>query len=291
MTDRRRAGGIRPFVPAVSLLVVGVVIAIGAPAIWSATHHDPTLNTIDPGIAVRLAESDPTAGRTTAAVGTLGAVPTAIAPGSPGATADAATSARPTAVRSTASGSGRHSAPSAGTAVAHPAAPTTVASTAVTPPVARRAVTPAVSAPVRLQIPSVGINAPLQAVGLDSRGDMAVPEQVDVVGWYKFGPAPGAATGSAVLSGHIDSAQQGLGAFSALVKVKSGDSITVTDASGRRWRYRVVGREAFDKKTVPLADLFSRSGAARLTLITCGGDFDASIRSYVDNIVVTAVPG
>ena len=282
--------------PAVSLLVVGVVIAIGAPVTWSATHRDPTLNTIDPGIAVRLAESDPTAGRTTAAVGTLGAVPTAIAPGEPGATADAATPARPTAVRPTASGSGRQSAPSGGTPVAHPAAPTTVALTAVTPPavtppVAPRAVAPAVSVPVRLQIPSVGINAPLQAVGLDSRGDMDVPEQVDVVGWYKFGPAPGAMTGSAVLSGHIDSAQQGLGAFSALVKVKSGDSITVTDASGRRWRYRVVGREAFDKKTVPLADLFSRSGAARLTLITCGGDFDASIRSYVDNIVVTAVPG
>jgi LPXTG-site transpeptidase (sortase) family protein len=113
---------------------------------------------------------------------------------------------------------------------------------------------------------------------------------VQDIGWYKFGPAPGATAGSAVLSGHVDSAQQGLGAFARLGEVKAGDAITVTDETGRQFAYRVVGKEAFDKKSVPLADLFSRSGAARLTLITCGGAFDPAALSYVDNIVVTAVP-
>ena len=39
---------------------------------------------------------------------------------------------------------------------------------------------------------------------------MDLPEDVDRVGWYRFGPAPGA-DGSAVLAGHVDDAEQGLG--------------------------------------------------------------------------------
>ena len=154
-----------------------------------------------------------------------------------------------------------------------------------TPPI------PAIGTPARLQIPAIDIDARVEAVGVDAKGDMAVPEQVQQIGWYRFGAAPGSSAGSVVMSGHVDSAVQGLGAFSKLGDLRAGDSITVSDATGRRLRYHVVGREAFDKKTAPMADLFSRNGAARLTLITCGGDFDSSIRSYVDNIVVTAIPG
>ena len=145
--------------------------------------------------------------------------------------------------------------------------------------------------PVRLRIPAIGIDAPVEAVGVDDKGDMAVPEKVQQIGWYRFGAAPGSVAGSVVMSGHVDSAQQGLGAFARLGDLRSGDPITVSDAAGHRVRYRVVGREAFDKATAPMSALFSRGGAARLTLITCGGNFDSSIRSYLDNIVVTAVPG
>jgi LPXTG-site transpeptidase (sortase) family protein len=145
--------------------------------------------------------------------------------------------------------------------------------------------------PARLLIPAIGVDAPVDAVGVDANGDMAVPGQVRRIGWYRFGAKPGSPAGSVVMSGHVDSAQQGLGAFSALGKLKAGDVLTVADAAGRQLRYRVVGREAFAKKSAPLAELFSTSGAARLTLITCGGSFDRSALSYNDNIVVTAVPG
>lgn len=145
--------------------------------------------------------------------------------------------------------------------------------------------------PVRLQIPSAGIDAAVAPIGVDDQGDLAVPEQVQQIGWYRFGAAPGAASGSVVMSGHIDSAQQGLGAFARLGDLRAGDPVVVSDAAGHLLRYRVVGREAFSKKTAPLADLFSTKGSARLTLITCGGAFDSAARSYLDNIVVTAVPG
>jgi hypothetical protein len=36
--------------------------------------------------------------------------------------------------------------------------------------------------------------------------------------------------------------------------------------------------------------IFARDGAPQLVLITCGGTFDRTIRSYEDNVVVTAEP-
>ncbi len=316
MTDRRRAGSTRRLLLPVLLLVAGVALAVGAPALWSITHRDPMLAPIGQGTAVRLAESNGEAPLSTPSAGTLGAVPTATVPATtrsvPVAATVAPTTAAPRSIApstvppsTVASSTVPTSTVAPGSAKATTVDPSRTARTAVPPSRAtsskappsrvtsstKATPAPTVGAPARLQIPSVGIDAPVRPVGLDDQGDMAVPEQVDIVGWYEYGPAPGAAAGSAVLSGHIDSAQQGLGAFSALVGVKSGDRITVTDASGRQVRYRVVAREAFAKKTAPLADLFSRSGAPRLTLITCGGAFDSSARSYLDNIVVTAVPG
>jgi hypothetical protein len=52
----------------------------------------------------------------------------------------------------------------------------------------------------------------------------------------------------------------------------------------------VVGRTVYDKTEIPLERYFARDGAVRLTLITCGGEFDAQAGSYRDNVVVTAVP-
>ncbi len=143
---------------------------------------------------------------------------------------------------------------------------------------------------MRIRILQVGLDAPVEQVGVDDHGDMAIPERVDQVGWYRFGSAPGSRAGSVVLAGHVDSAQQGIGAFRELWSADAGDTVVLDTDSGREFRYRVVSREAFDKAAVPLSDLFSTTGAPRLTLITCGGAFDSSIRSYDDNIVVTAVP-
>lgn len=119
---------------------------------------------------------------------------------------------------------------------------------------------------------------------------MAVPDDVSQAGWYRFGPAPGAAAGSAVLAGHVDSARQGIGAFHALWSVEPGTLISVDRAGAPTLTYRVVSRESFAKTDMPIEAVFGTDGPARLTLITCGGAFDESARSYVENIVVTAVP-
>ena len=144
--------------------------------------------------------------------------------------------------------------------------------------------------PVSIMIRSVGIDAAVSPVGVDPAGDVAIPVRVGTVGWYRFGALPGAAQGSVVLVGHVDSAQQGVGAFFRLHEIGKGATVRIRMASGTLLHYRVVAREEFRKSAVPLQALFSLSGVPRLTLVTCGGSFDARRRSYRDNVVVTAVP-
>jgi Sortase domain len=160
-------------------------------------------------------------------------------------------------------------------------------------PIARPAVpTPAVTAvpPVRLQLPGSDVDAPLDPVGLEPNGAMALPADVGRVGWYRFGPAPGSTEGTAVLAGHVDDREQGLGALSPLRQVEPGTEVLVTDAAGAVTRWRVVSRELIDKQVLPLAQLFARSGPPRLVLLTCGGPFLPALGSYQDNVVVVAVP-
>ena len=144
--------------------------------------------------------------------------------------------------------------------------------------------------PVSLTISGTGISAPVVAVGVDADGGTAIPARVDTVGWYRFGPQPGASAGSVVLVGHVDSAQQGDGAFFRLHTVRPGALVSITGTNRHVFRYRIIGRQEYPKTSVPLAALFTRTGAPHLTLITCGGSFDASVRHYRDNVVVTAVP-
>jgi hypothetical protein len=145
--------------------------------------------------------------------------------------------------------------------------------------------------PTGLKIDRLGLDARVDAVGVDDRtGDFAVPPSIDVVGWYKWGPALNATAGSIVIAGHVDSAEQGRGAFFHLRDLGPGDAITVTGADGSTRRFTVTAREVYPKAKIPLDRYFARDGAVRLTLITCGGPFDASTRHYRDNVVITAQP-
>ncbi|WP_433390986.1 class F sortase [Micromonospora sp. KLBMP9576] len=145
--------------------------------------------------------------------------------------------------------------------------------------------------PVRLEIPTIDVTATVNAVGINRRtNEFEVPPSVDQIGWYRYGPGLETDAGSVVVAGHVDSAKQGEGAFYRLRELDRGDTLTATGSDGKARRYRVVAREEYDKTRIPLDRYFARDGKPRLTLITCGGPFDAKARKYRDNIVVTAVP-
>ena len=143
--------------------------------------------------------------------------------------------------------------------------------------------------PVRLSVPALGVHSAVDPVGVEPDGQMTVPAEVDRVGWYRFGPAPGE-EGSAVIAGHVDSRTQGLGATAPLRNAAVADEVVLTDAAGTTTRWRVVSRELIEKQVLPLDRLFTRAGPPRLTLITCGGPFLPEYRSYRDNVVVVAEP-
>ncbi|HKJ55389.1 MAG TPA: class F sortase [Nitriliruptoraceae bacterium] len=147
----------------------------------------------------------------------------------------------------------------------------------------------AAPAPTRLAIPSIDVDVPVAALGIDSDGQMAIPEDVDEAGWYRFGPSPGQ-PGNAVIAGHVDSRSQGLGAFHRLNNVAIGDVVRVTASDGSTADYEITGRQEIDKDVLATDDLFRRDGPAQLVLVTCGGDFDADVRSYRSNVVVVADP-
>ncbi|MBB2947142.1 hypothetical protein FB565_006910 [Actinoplanes lutulentus] len=147
----------------------------------------------------------------------------------------------------------------------------------------------AAEAPSRLRIPALGVDAAVEAVGIDARsGDFAVPADVGRVGWYRFGPGFEAVAGSIVVAGHVDAADQGKGVFFRLGSLKAGDVVTLTGLGGVTRDFEVVARERYRKVAVPLEQYFARDGSVRLTLITCGGTFDAKTRHYRDNVVITA---
>jgi sortase (surface protein transpeptidase) len=174
-----------------------------------------------------------------------------------------------------------------------PAPPPTEPTASAAPRIPTRDAAPvppvALPAPVRLAVPALGVDAAVDAVGVETDGQMTVPAEVDRMGWYRFGPVPGAA-GSAVIAGHVDSRTQGLGAMAPLREAAVGDEVLVTDAAATTTRWRVVSRELISKQALPLDRIFARDGAPRLTLITCGGPFLAEFGSYRDNVVVVAEP-
>jgi sortase (surface protein transpeptidase) len=144
--------------------------------------------------------------------------------------------------------------------------------------------------PVRIQIPSVSIDIEIVPVGVEANGSMEIPEKVTIAGWYRYGPSPSSDKGSTVITAHVDALVQGLGPFAALSSLPKNAEIIVTTDAGVEHRYLLESVQNFQKGQVPLDQVFDRSGAPRLVLITCGGQFDKKLRTYSDNVVAIANP-
>jgi hypothetical protein len=131
---------------------------------------------------------------------------------------------------------------------------------------------------------------PVRPTGIRADGEMALPDDPDRLGWYRYGPAPGAAAGSAVLAGHVDSVEEGVGPLSVLTAARPGQRVLVRLADGSVRRYVVVGVERIAQARLPVDTLFARDGQHRLSLVTCGGRYLPDAGGYEDNVVVTALP-
>jgi LPXTG-site transpeptidase (sortase) family protein len=143
-----------------------------------------------------------------------------------------------------------------------------------------------VAEPVSLVIPAIGVTTSLVHLGLTSTGALQVPPTTAVAGWYTGSPRPGA-IGSAVIAGHIDS-YQGPGVFYRLSQLQRGDRVYVRRADGTLAVFKVTEVQMYPKEDFPTAAVYGATPTPQLRLITCGGTFDYSTRSYLSNTIVYA---
>ncbi|WP_395570879.1 class F sortase [Streptomyces sp. BK79] len=146
------------------------------------------------------------------------------------------------------------------------------------------------AAPQRLDIPGLGIRAPVVARGLDAKGAIEPPpfDRPGSVGWYAAGVAPGAA-GTALMVGHVDTETRPA-VFYEVSTLEPGETIRVLRDDGERAEFtvddvQVLTRDGFDAQQ---AYGPRTTGRAELRLITCGGTFDRATGTYTANVVVSA---
>lgn len=140
-------------------------------------------------------------------------------------------------------------------------------------------------APVRLQIPTLTIDAMVEAVGRDINGAMDIPAQVDNVAWYAPGYLPGE-LGNAVIAGHLDRANGAPAIFWSIDKLAVGDLIIVTAADGTQYHFAVTQLETYPYDQAPIEAIFGFSLRSQLNLITCKGQWNSGQRNYSNRLVV-----
>src|SRR5438552_9014011 len=141
------------------------------------------------------------------------------------------------------------------------------------------------NAPLLVDVPSRGIDASVESVGLLANGAMAAPPFVSDAGWLRTGAIPGSA-GNAVIGRHLDGKTGEPAAFWALGRLRPGDAIIVTKTDGTYLRFSVVRIGQYQRQAVPLLAVFGPSTEPHLNLITCAGPYLKDHRTYRDRLVV-----
>jgi len=144
-----------------------------------------------------------------------------------------------------------------------------------------------VAPPVSVSIPRLELNQDLVELNVIS-GVLQVPTDYADIGWWRDGPSPGA-PGSAVLVGHVDS-PTGPAVFYGLSSIQVGDVVTVGREDGTKATFRVSDATLYPRESFPSSKVYSEHGRPTLTLLTCGGTYDATAGQYTGNLVVTAHP-
>lgn len=137
-----------------------------------------------------------------------------------------------------------------------------------------------------MRIPSIAVDAAVVPLGLDSYGDLGVPNDPVSTAWFTDSARPGE-PGNAVVNGHVDW-YSGDSVFGRLRELKAGSEVTIVTAAGTNVAFLVSGQRLYSADGHP-AEVFARGGPPMLRLVTCGGLFNLVSRRYEDRLVVTAV--
>jgi LPXTG-site transpeptidase (sortase) family protein len=145
------------------------------------------------------------------------------------------------------------------------------------------------SVPVRLEIPTIGVDTPVIPVGLAPDGTVGVPpiEANAPAGWYQNSPTPGQ-LGPSVILGHVTVGQYGNGVFLHLARLTAGDQVTLVLQDGASAVFTVDSVQTVAKAHFPTQSVYGNVDRPELRLITCAGPRGADGSGYPDNTIVYA---
>lgn len=140
--------------------------------------------------------------------------------------------------------------------------------------------------PISIRIPEIKSESSLVYTNLNPDGTIETPSvhSPKQASWYEGSPRPGDA-GPAIVLGHVDGDGE-FGIFHRLRELKIGSQITIDRENGPSISFTVYDVIRVSKDKFPTERVYGNTEASEIRLITCGGLFNRTERSYVDNIVV-----
>lgn len=147
---------------------------------------------------------------------------------------------------------------------------------------------PEPAVPVRMIIPSIGVDALIQTLSIDDAGYPEVPTgdgAGQVVAWYDFTALPGEGS-NAVFAGHGD--WQGPAVFYDLGQLGLRDEIRLIDLHGTELTYSVTETLVFDAADPKGLSVMAPTDTDVITVITEAGSFTGGWAGWSHRLVVRA---
>lgn len=144
--------------------------------------------------------------------------------------------------------------------------------------------------PRYIRIPAINVNARVMSVGVNSRGNIDTPANLNDTAWYDGSAKPGQ-EGQVFIDGHTSFSSAIYAAFNDLPKLKEGDQITIERGDGQQINYHVTEIKTVDADKVDMGEALNPpEGAKRgLTLMTCTGTFNYRTQTADKRLIVYAV--
>ncbi len=151
--------------------------------------------------------------------------------------------------------------------------------------------TPFAGAVSRLKIPRFNVDAPIEELAINARGELDTPKDENrAVGWYYIYDRPGWG-GNAIFSAHVY--YHSIPApFVNLAKSVAGDKIVIAMENGAEYTYEVISNKRYHRDQMDMGAIIWPKEKADydewVTLITCGGELDSSGQEYISRDVIVA---
>jgi hypothetical protein len=176
-------------------------------------------------------------------------------------------------------------------APASPTATKTPTGTPTQPPTPTATPTPYDGDVAKFIIPKLGVDAPVENLGVDASNTMETPTRENTdVGWYHIWDRPGW-NGNAVFSAHVYW-ENVPAPFQKLDSLTTGDEVDIEMNNGQVYKYQVISKNRYNRDTIPMGDIIwpkdRPADEQWITMITCGGQLDSTGWEYLSRDVLVA---